>query len=337
MSTHNLDICELSTDIEMEQINIFSIIENQLSQGKITQVETKKDEMQIPTIKEMKSALVEKLLTSLGAWKMYISSKNQLETLRLGEGFPYIYIRDIVGVVVKSHFEKMCVTLTKNHSDDTPAEITLDESYFDFKSRDSWNINNPNIDERKRANINKQLAVDTSKTEEEIEELIVEVIESIPFEAITYSLRSQVKNIGTLGLQLIAGTLVSELNLSSSHRKPRNTARHFICQTASKGKNESGDVLRLAKALEKVEKDTAILFGDGLYLLAEAVRESGGCIESRTHFSKGQALEVYCFKDKYEFRFTKKAFEAISAFIYCYGSDRDINSLDEVLNNQQAA
>lgn len=334
----------MSGHTAIQQVDIFSAIENQVSQGKITKVETKADNMQIPTIKQMKTTVVEKLLQALNARESYMVLTAQLYSLDVRESFPSLYIREVVTPVVRSYFSEICNRLTNAHACDTPAEISLGIEYSDFDSRQERDFIDSDVDVSKRVAISKQLATGDSKSETEIEELIVAIVESIPFESIYNSLETQVVELVPLGLKIIARTLVDKLNIGANFTPPKQKGRHVICQTYPsnywKRHEKEREMQKLNQALKTVENKSDVCFGDAVFSLCDAIRDTTyeqQTIPSRTSFCKGETLEIHCFKDKYELRFTKKSFEAISAFIYCYGSDRDINSLDEILNNQKAA
>lgn len=298
--------------------------------------------MQIPTIKEMKSTVIEKLLRALNARENYIASTAQLKSVDVRDSFPALYIRDVVTPSVRSYFGEICDKLTRVHACGTPAQISLDREYSDFDSRQVWDFEDSDVDGSKRVAISEQLVTSASKSQTEVEELIVATVESIPFDSIYSSLEAQVDELVPLGLKMIAGTLIDELNIDTRFMPPKQKGKHVICQIRSTdywhNHEKVREIQKLDQALKTVENKSDICFGNALFYLCNAIRGTTyeeQAIPSRTSFCKGGQLEIHCFKEKYELRFTKKAFEAISAFVYCYGSDSAIESVSELLSVEQ--
>lgn len=60
-------------------------------------------------------------------------------------------------------------------------------------------------------------------------------------------------------------------------------------------------------------------------------------IASRTAFGKGGHLEIHCFKDKHEYRFSLQAFDALIAFLMLNGEADAADRIIEKTGLQEAA
>lgn len=297
--------------------------------------------MQIPTIQEMKTTVAEKLLQALNARENYLSLIAQFNSLAIKDDFPVLFIRDVVAPVVSSYFDQICDKLIKAHACDIPVTISIDKEYSDFSDTRISYFKGTGVHGEKRVTVSKKLLILDSKNETEIKELIVSIVESIPFASIYNSLEAQIDGLGTLGLKATASMLVDKLNLDANLIPPKQKGRHIVCQIFSINYWDSEEKIRgiqeLNQALKTASQHSDVSFGDSVACLCEAIKDSF-CkqkpISPRVSFCKGGPLEVHCYKGRYELRFTRKAFEAIAAFIYCYGSEREIEITSALLSDE---
>ncbi|CAM3840609.1 hypothetical protein VRRI112168_02720 [Vreelandella rituensis] len=158
---------------------------------------------------------------------------------------------------------------------------------------------------------------------------ILAYVERIDFEAIAAGINAQLPALEGKGLAQIA----RELSLSfrframamGSYQTPlvQFKAGRVITKggTFSGGQDNWEQFETLRAGIERVAKDGDIALGSGLGDLSSAIEDLswGDAIASRSTFGKRDALEIRCFKDKFEYHWSRDAFDALQAFICLHG------------------
>jgi hypothetical protein len=167
----------------------------------------------------------------------------------------------------------------------------------------------------------------SADTEKELA-FIERYLSAVDFEQIVGQINTQAKELGATGLEIFADKIIYQLHLANmdGYYSPFRKGRWVICQAYPLNYNDSykklSELSLLSNALNEIEKESGVQFGTALEEYMEAGRNlSWGRekIASRTVFGKGGNLEICCFKEKHEFRFTDKAFEALMAFLTING------------------
>jgi len=294
--------------------------------------------MQIPTASEMNAELIKKLFESAEAG---MSLRNAMSTLE-GNGLKYFNINanieTIIVEVLRRYFNALCSSLTKAYADNSPAVITLDESYFTF-GQSHFDDGNQFL----RSGLHRRLYDAHSGGIDLHKALILECTGCIPFFQIEADLRHSVENIKSEGLKLMSAALIKELYLDSIHRTAiRSKGRFLVAETypcRGLGVHEKiRELRRIDQALIAIQNQSDIDFGDAVEGI---IQHLGNCnhselIPSRTCFGKGGDLEIHCFKEKYEFRFSHAGFDAIAAFVFMHGSDKNTETIAKITESIQA-
>jgi hypothetical protein len=171
-------------------------------------------------------------------------------------------------------------------------------------------------------------------------------LSAVDFEQIAADLNQQTQALSATGLELFAGKIIHELNLGhmNSYYAPYSKGRWVICQAYTfncyDNYRKMAELVILQNAFSHVQKDSGIQFGTALDEYMQAGKNlCYGCekIPSRTAFGKGGQLEIHCFKEKHEFRFSTKAFEALLAFLTINGKADKVEDIMEKTNLLEAA
>lgn len=239
-------------------------------------------------------------------------------------------LRSCIQNVMNTYIEKMEKALTEAYANGTSATINISKGLFllDLIDR-NMELVPPNAG---------------SMDLEDQQTLVLGVLLHIDWNAIEESIRTQAEQLEANGLGLIADQLVRQLNMRSGRYPVEVNKRHVICRmhtvdyfsTFSKIRELQG----LIQALDVVSKKTGTNFGSAVeeHLKAlDALSYNYQRIASRTTFAKGKALEIVCFKECYEYRFSKPTFDALAAYITLYGNEDSTECLNEVLGKLQNA
>jgi len=250
--------------------------------------------------------------------------------------------------VLKHYFEEKSRELTRLHADGTPAEVSLDSRFYSFERMPSFMYHDSHLRENSDDRYIRQEAwhklqdAETQEAEASAQvRVMCEALDSLNWEGIKNDLESQANSLASEGRRLVAETVVNQLSMKHRFHEPKFKSGRFIFSTYSTSWMQNHDKMRevhkLIDALNKITQETGFVFGHALHALNHEIQNLGydkEQIASRTILCKGDPIEVRCFKEKYEYRFTQDAFEAIQAFISLYGGDAEI---DAVMNTAQLA
>lgn len=158
--------------------------------------------------------------------------------------------------------------------------------------------------------------------------LIEAYLAEVKFDAIAESINEQVESLEEKGLNLLAGKIIDRLNLKCErdYYEPYKKAGRIVCQTWSVNYHDAyskvNELTALMDAFSIIEKESGVSFGVAISEYISAIKNlswSREKIASRTVFGKGGHLEILCFKDKHEYRFSIQAFDALIAFLMING------------------
>ena len=273
------------------------------------------------TTDSIKSTIKSRLLEMLESRREFLSHGSFLETLGVKVKNDRLYLSECVEAVAKKYIEDLCGKLTAQYSNGTPAEISVDSDLYKVITRRNRELEFSEVvgndAEKERAFIERFLSV-------------------VDFEQIAGEINQQTKKLGATGLEIFADKIIHQLHLGNvgGYYAPYRKGRLIICQTYPLNYNDNyrklSELALFSNALKEIEKQSGVQFGTALEAYMEAGRNlcyGREKIASRTVFGKGGNLEICCFKEKHEFRFTDKAFEALLAFLTINGKADPVDAV----------
>jgi len=273
------------------------------------------------TADSIKSTIKSRLLEMLDSRREFISHSSFLETLGIKIKNDRLYLSECTESVAKKYIEDLCKKLTAQHSNGTPAEISVDSDlYMVITRRDR------ELEFTEAVGYGKSSSTSTD-TEKELA-FIERYLSAVNFEQIACEINKQTEKLGATGLEIFADKIIYQLHLANmdGYYSPFRKGRWVICQAYPLDYNDNyrklSELSLLSNALKEIEKESGVQFGTALEEYMEAGRKlcyGREKIASRTTFNKGGNLEICCFKEKHEYRFTHKAFEALMAFLTING------------------
>lgn len=292
--------------------------------------------MPIPSADEMRNSVQQNLMSMLQALLSANENMATIENLCPGVRVKKLDFDDCVEDFLKHFFSDLCTNLSREFSQGTPATINIDWTNFTEKNTTSSHGRS----RRYRS------GGDPENCEQGVC-AVEELINVINFEKIVADLERQAVTLRDEGKAILANGFVSflGLTLSRSSFKIKSGRICFDIYSANYWHRYEAvrDYSKFEDGLRDARLETETDFGCAVSLLKSAVMDMGYDeqeIPSRTTFSKGAALEIVCFKSKYEFRFTRPAFDAIAAYVTLHGNDSSVAAITKLLdeiNHQNAA
>lgn len=285
--------------------------------------------MSVPSASTMRAELKQRLIEMVNARDAFNQNIAELKRIGIAPRTDRLFLSEATERAISFYFEKLCSRLTTEHANGTPAEVKLAYSLYGF-DRSSYDDQECGLNE---PFYHKLIDAGDEPTECQID-LMEEAVGRIDFDAIEQSLTGQVNGLANEGLRLIAENYMHAMNIYYSHASMKITGRHVVLQMDScdnfssyQWRQELQHVLQLHG---QVQQMGGVCLGNSIHELDMAVCRlsfENPTIPSRTAFGKGTDLEIVCFKDKYEFRYSRKAFDAILAFISLFGKGERFASL----------
>lgn len=286
---------------------------------------------------QIKTAIEKRLAEMVKARNAYIKSGEFLFKLGIkidGVGHKP-YFCDCVETVAGLFIDQLCEELTAKYANGTPARVGIDAEFF------------KTISETKRNYRDKNTLFDLFSDQCNSDEALIALyIASVDFNAIAESINQQVLELNDTGLKLFSSTIIRSLGLSNldGYFRPYAKGRFIICHRYPtdyfKNHETLKDLTPLMNALYHVQNEADMSFGPALNEYMQAIRDLNYSIQkipSRTVFGKGRHLEIHCFKDKHELRFSSQAMEAIFAFLSLNGHEELVEKLMSRFNMLEAA
>jgi hypothetical protein len=281
------------------------------------------------TADSIKSTIKSRLLEMLESRREFISHSSFLETLGIKIKNDRLYLSECIESVAKKYIEDLCKNLTDQYSNGTPAEISVDSDlYMVITRRDR------ELEYSEAVGYGKSPGTDTD-TEKEFA-FIERYLNAVDFDQIASGINRQAKELGATGLEIFADKIIYQLHLANmdGYYAPYRKGRWVICQAYPLNYNDNyrklSELSLLSNALREIEKESGVQFGSALEEYMDAgnnLRYGRETIASRTVFGKGGNLEICCFKEKHEYRFTHKAFEALMAFLTINGKADHVDKI----------
>ncbi|MDO9142017.1 MAG: hypothetical protein Q7U38_16980, partial [Methylobacter sp.] len=100
------------------------------------------------------------------------------------------------------------------------------------------------------------------------------------------------------------------------------------------------ELAALKNAFGLIEKESGVSFGVAMDEYISAIQNlnwSSEKIASRSVFGKGGHLEIHCFKDKHEYRFSVQTFDTLMAFLMINGEADAADRIIEKTGLREAA
>lgn len=291
--------------------------------------------MPIPSAEEMRDTVKSKLLCMDHALKEANAKTSLIESLCPNVRTIQLDFADCVEDLLKTYFDDLCSALSREFSQGTPAIISIDLKRFTVEN-DSGR--GGHFRRRREAIVT---------TDDSGESAIERLVNAIEFEKIETDVKRQASSLQQEGKSILANGLVSFLGLRFPHVSFKIKAGRICIDIYSANYWHRHDTIRdysqFEDSLTDIRLETETDFGSAISMLKNAVMDMSYDeqeLPSRTVFNKGAALEIICFRTKYEFRFTRSAFDAIAAYVTLHGNESSVAAITKLLdeaNNQNAA
>lgn len=289
----------------------------------------------IPTAESLKETLKNRLVESVEKRCELIKSANSLRAIG-------IYVRDLdnnsldcMDQVTAKVVRDICKVLTEQYNNGTPVEIKLNEKLYQLTDQ---SYKRPIRLTQDEANI----FADCNNGEniEKEKGLIDFYLKQLNCNAIIAEINRQISEFENTGLRLIAASIIDQLGVVSLAKGIKERNNRIVLETSAFTYNEFNYKLQQLNNLQFGLDRTGLSFGGGVQELI-AVGGKLSChytkIRSKSVFGKNTILEIHCFNDKHEYRFTREGFDAILAFISLNGFEDVANQVLDALNMAEAA
>lgn len=287
------------------------------------------------TSESINSTIQSRLLEMVESRQELIKHAQFLSDLGISVRDSRLYIGECFEAVAESYLENLCGKLSNQHSNGTPARVSLDSSLYKAISSRS-----------RRESFAELFWSHTDGNLEADKALIEAYLAEVKFDVIADSINEQVESLEEKGLNLLASKIIDRLNLKCErgYYEPYKKAGRVICQTWSVNYHDAyskvNELTALMDGFGIIEKESGVSFGVALSEYISAVKNlswSHEKIASRSVFGKGGHLEILCFKDKHEYRFSVQAFDALIAFLMINGEAEAADRIIERTGLQEAA
>lgn len=289
----------------------------------------------IITAESIKSTIQSRLLEMVESRHELIKHAQFLFDLGISARDSRLYIGECFETVAESYLENLCGKLSSQHSNGTPAKVSLDSGLHKAISGRS-----------RREKFAEQFWSHSDGDLEADKALIDTYLAGVKFDAIADSINEQVGSLEERGLNMLACKIIDRLNLKCErgYYEPYKKAGRVICQTWSVNYHDAyskvNELVVLKDAFSIIEHESGVSFGVAINEYISAIKDlswSREKIASRSVFGKGSHLEIHCFKDKHEYRFSIQAFDALIAFLVLNGEADAADRVIEKTGLQEAA
>ncbi|GAB6142550.1 hypothetical protein JCM14076_32800 [Methylosoma difficile] len=292
----------------------------------------------IPNAESLEKTLKSRLIDAVESRCELMKSASYLKILGVDIGNLNANALNCMDEVTNKYIDDLCKKLTAHYANGTPAKIELNRELYQvgYHHRCGNRLTRQTVD----------LFHDCDNGENLEKEIgLVDIyLNQMDFTAIAAEINRQASELANEGLRLIALGITDWLGLRYLRRGVIVRSNRIVMgcypfrysnvwETINKLKN-------LQAGLALIEKDAGLSFGNAITDLIKAadyLNYDYQIIASRTKCGKGGNLEIHCFKDKHEYRFTKEAFDAVLAFISLNGFEDVANQVLDALNMAEAA
>ena len=238
--------------------------------------------------------------------------------------------------VFAHYLDFLCGKLTQENAEGTPAKIAIEPTFYQlFTHRD----------QRNKALCELFFQHQDGHLESD-QALAKTYLDAVAFADITDAINRQLSELVDTGLHLFARKMIDIFNLSSfdGYYSPYCKSGRVVCQTWSFNYHDVykklPELFAVGNALQRIEQDAALCFGAALDDYITAAKNLGYQCEKipyRSVFGKGSHLEIHCYKDKHEHRFSQPGMDAMLAFLMLNGEPGTAEKLMSKLNIAEAA
>ncbi|MDO8844751.1 hypothetical protein [Methylicorpusculum sp.] len=283
----------------------------------------------------IKSTIQSRLLEMVESRHELIKHAKFLSDLGISVKESRLYIGECFESVAENYLFKICSNLSAQHAKGTPAKVSLNSDWYKV-------ITNRN----RRESFVEQFWSPTDDDLDADKALIGLYLAEVQFDAIVSSINEQVGGLEEKGLNILANKIIDRLNLKCERHyyEPYKKAGRIICQTWSVNYHDAyskiDELVALKDAFSIIENESGVSFGVAISEYISAINElnwSRAKISSRSAFGKGGHLEIVCFKEKHEYRFSIQAFNALVAFLMLNGEAEAAHRIIEKTGLQEAA
>jgi hypothetical protein len=246
-----------------------------------------------------------------------------------------LYLSNSLESVAGTYIEHLCKKLTQEHAAGTPAEIEIDSAAYKV-------ITNRDVDR----SFSSRFGDDKVSCLNDEKLLINTYLDMIDFKLIASQISEQTAQLKVSGLNILANRIISQFSMNhmdSSYAPIQKKARiHCHSWTVNywQSYEKVKDIAQTMNAFQLIESDAGINFSGSIELYLEGVQKLSSRQENmppRTVYGKGTHLEIHCFKEKHEFRFSLQAFDAILAFLTINGEEAAANAVMASIYVKEAA
>lgn len=279
------------------------------------------------TAESIKSNIKQRLLEMVESRYELIKHARLISCLGITVNESRLYIGDCFESVTETYLKNLCEKLTREHANGTPAKVSLDIGLYKI------------ISGRERKYTFSEQFLSHVDGDPIADKALIEVyLAEVKFIEIAESINHQLEVLEAEGLKLLAKIIIDDLNLKieRGHYEPYKKAGRIICQTWAVSYNDAYSRVNKQTALKdafriiEVEAEISLTGAFADYISAiKNLSWSQEKIASRTSFGKGSHLEILCFKDKHEYRFSVQAFDALMAFLIIHGESDVVNRVIE--------
>lgn len=277
----------------------------------------------VPSVNEMKIEITRRLNVYAVSAREYVHHCRALDSIGLRTTSRHSSLNGSVAFdiadVVAHYFKSLCHELTVAHARGLPVVVepppacdgvrhmkslhgTTPESVFDFPS------------------------------------VIEKTLDLLGLDKIHAQLASQVESLVAEGYRVLISKWVRKFGFHNRGFTPVRRGGRIIVDIKSTSYYHQHEVIRdlqqFSTLLQAIGDAVGVEFGgavEGLVVELNSLTYQQQVIESRTVLAKGSPLEIRCYKNKYDFLFTDKAFDAFIAFAFLYAVESDIDTLSDYL------
>ena len=294
----------------------------------------------LPTIDGMKTELRDQLSSMLEWRRQYQDADSGLYRLGIFSDSSTISLIYAVETIIKNYFTSMSSALTKKYSENTPAKLVIDSKLYSFLDVPRFKYRNSSDD---GCTLNPHFrrvlmdADDAGMLDQAY--LVNQVISRIDYDSIVSGIQDQLKSLVNSGLREMVTKFILDLNMRSNRRPFHFKYKRIIFEKSPVQWYDASDELktmrRTLSSLVSIAELSGVHFGSGLYEYIQAIGnlkyDTDETIPTGTVFGKNLPLEIRCFKNKHQFRFSTTAFEAICAWVTLYGDEEQSSFINEIV------
>jgi len=282
----------------------------------------------------IKNALKSRLLDMVESRGEYLKYAEFLAVIGIKINNRTLLLSSCLDDVTRRYIDGICERVTHDCSGGTPAKISIDSDLYQIFGRSGV-----------ARSLKQSLVADDDAGLETDNNVVDRYLDILDFEAIAKAINVQAASLKEEGLAMMGKIIIDELNLRSEYwSAPRLDKNRVVCRSYAfnywHANAKIANLKTLQNGFSTIENEAGLAFGSAM---ADYITAAGNLcygqekIASRTVCGKGGHLEIHCFKDKHEYRFSKTAFDAILAFLTINGHPDATDAMMANLYGAEAA